>query len=143
MNNILFVGLEYEDFLKSPTSLRYRESLLKESLLINNLSFNNICGNMDMFRMFGIRNIAEIASIYRDESETDSINKLFFRELISEQIGFANCFLSDNEFKTITIDSLVENKKDIKILDVLESKRKYNKFLKEKLWIVQKGWYRL
>ena len=96
-----------------------------------------------MFRMFGIRNIAEIASIYRDESEIDIINKLFFRELISEQIGFANCFLSDNKFKTITIDSLVENKKDTKILNVLESKRKYNKFLKEKLWIVQKDWYHL
>ena len=95
--------------------------------------FNNICRDVDMFRMFGIRNIAEIASIYRDESEIDIINKLFFRELISEQIGFANCFLSDNEFKTITIDSLVENKKDTKILDVLDSKRKYNKFLKEKL----------
>ena len=67
------------------------------------------------------------------ERERERINKLFFRELISEQIDFANCFLSDNEFKTITIDSLVENKKDIKILDVLESKRKYNKFLKEKL----------
>ena len=133
MNNILFVGLEYEDFLKSPTSLRYRESLLREPLLINNLSFNNIYKDIDMFRMFGIKNIAEIASIYRNENEIDMINKLFFRELISEQIGFANCFLSDNEFKTITIDSLVKNKKDIKILDVLESKRKYNKFLKEKL----------
>ena len=133
MNNILFLGLEYEDFLKSPASLRYRESLLREPLLINNLSFNNICKDIDMFRMFGIKNIAEIASIYRNKNETDMINKLFFRELISEQIGFANCFLSDNEFKTITIDSLVENKKDIKILDVLESKRKYNKFLKEKL----------
>ena len=129
MNNILFVGLEYEDFLKSPASLRYRESLSR----INDFNFNNICKEIDMFRMFGIRNIAEIASIYRDESEIDSINKLFFRELISEQIGFANCFLSDNKFKTITIDSLVENKKDTKILDVLESKRKYNKFLKEKL----------
>ena len=96
-----------------------------------------------MFRMFGIRNIAEIASIYRDENEIDIINKLFFRELISEQIGFANCFLIDSKSKTITIDSLVENKKDIKILDVLESKRKYNKFLKEKLWIVQKDWYHL
>ena len=135
MNNILFVGLEYEDFLKSPASLRYRESLLKESLYIYK--------DIDMFRMFGIKNIAEIASIYRNENEIDMINKLFFRELISEQIGFANCFLSDNEFKTITIDSLVENKKDIKILDVLESKRKYNKFLKEKLWIVQKDWYHL
>ena len=143
MSNILFVGSEYEDFLKSPASLRYRESLLRESLLINNLNFNNICKEIDMFRMFGIRNIAEIDSIYRDESEIDIINKLFFRELISEQIGFANCFLSDNEFKTITIDSLVENKKDIKILDVLDSKRKYNKFLKEKLWIVQKDWYHL
>ena len=129
MNNILFVGLEYEDFLKSSVSLRYRESLSR----INDFNFNNICRDVDMFRMFGIRNIAEIASIYRDESEIDIINKLFFRELISEQIGFANCFLSDNEFKTITIDSLVENKKDTKILDVLESKRKYNKFLKEKL----------
>ena len=134
MNNILFVGLEYEDFLKSSASLRYRESLSR----INDFNFNNICKEIDMFRMFGIRNIAEIASICRDESEIDSINKLFFRELISEQIGFANCFLSDNEFKTITIDSLVENKKDTKILDVLDSKRKYNKFLKEKLWIVQK-----
>ena len=138
MNNILFVGLEYEDFLKSPASLRYRESLLRESLLIDNLSFNNICKDIDMFRMFGIKSIAEIASIYRNKNERDMISKLFFRELISEQIGFANCFLSDNEFKTITIDSLVENKKDIKILDVLKSKRKYNKFLKEKLWIVQK-----
>ncbi len=133
MNNILFVGLEYEDFLKSPASLRYRESLLRESLLINDFSFNNICKEIDTFRMFGIRNIAEIASIYRDENDIDRINKLFFRELISEQIDFANCFLSDNEFKTITIDSLIENKKDIKILDVLKSKRKYNKFLKEKL----------
>ncbi len=133
MNNILFVGLECEDFLKSPASLRYRESLLREPLLINNLSFNNICRDIDVFRMFGIKNIAEIASIYRNENEIDMISKLFSRELISEQIGFANCFLSDNEFKTITIDSLVENKKDIKILDVLESKRKYNKFLKEKL----------
>ncbi len=133
MNNILFIGLEYEDSLKSSASLRYRESLLREPLLINNLSFNNICRDMDMFRMFGIKNIAEIASIYRNENEIDMISKLFSRELISEQIGFANCFLSDNEFKTITIDSLVENKKDIKILDVLESKRKYNKFLKEKL----------
>ena len=130
MNNILFVGLEYEDFLKSPASLRYRESLLMNDFSFN---LNSICRNMDVFRMFGIRNIAEIASIYRDENEIDMINKLFFRELISEQIGFANCFLSDNEFKTITIDSLVENKKDIKILNVLESKRKYNKFLKEKL----------
>ena len=133
MSNILFVGSEYEDFLKSPASLRYRESLLRESLLINNLNFNNICKEIDMFRMFGIRNIAEIDSIYRDESEIDIINKLFFRELISEQIGFANCFLSDNESKTITIDSLVKNKKDTKILNVLDSKRKYNKFLKEKL----------
>ena len=129
MNNILFVGLEYEDFLKSPASLRYRESLSR----INDFSFNNICKDIDMFRMFGIKSIAEIASIYRNENEIDMISKLFSRELISEQIGFANCFLSDNEFKTITIDSLVENKKDIKILDVLESKRKYNKFLKEKL----------
>ena len=133
MNNILFVGLEYEDFLKSPASLRYRESLLREPLLINNLSFNNIYKDIDMFRMFGIKSISDIANIYRDENEIDMINKLFFRELMNEQIGFANCFLSDNEFKTITIDSLVENKKDIKILDVLESKRKYNKFLKEKL----------
>ena len=129
MNNILFVGLEYEDFLKSSASLRYRESLSR----INDFSFNNICKETDMFRMFGIKSIAEIASIYRNENETDVINKLFFRELISEQIGFANCFLSDNEFKTITIDSLTKNKKDTKILDVLESKRKYNKFLKEKL----------
>ena len=128
MNNILFVGLEYEDFLKSIVSLRYGESLL-----MNDFSFSSISKGMDMFRMFGIRSIAEIASIYRNENEIDMINKLFFRELVSEQIGFANCFLSDNEFKTITIDSLVENKKDIKILDVLESKRKYNKFLKEKL----------
>ena len=134
MNNILFVGLEYEDFLKSSASLRYRESLSR----INDFSFNSICKDIDMFRMFGIRNIAEIASIYRDENEIDMINKLFFRELISEQIDFANCFLSNNEFKTIAIDSIVENKKDIKILEVLESKRKYNKFLKEKLWIVQK-----
>ena len=133
MNNILFVGLEYEDFLKSPASLRYRESLLREPLLINNLSFNNIYKDIDMFRMFGIKSISDIANIYRDENEIDMINKLFFRELMNEQIGFANCFLSDNEFKTITIDSLVENKKDIKMLDVLESKRKYNKFLKEKL----------
>ena len=139
MSYVLFVGLEYEDFLKSSASLRYREYLSR----INNFNFNNICRDVDMFRMFGIRNIAEIASIYRDESEIGIINKLFFRELISEQIGFANCFLSDNEFKTITIDSLVENKKDTKILDVLDSKRKYNKFLKEKLWIVQKDWYHL
>ena len=125
MNNILFLELEDEDFLKSTAFLRYRESLLKESLYI--------CEDIDMFRMFGIKSIAEIASIYRNENEIDMINKLFFGELISEQIGFANCFLSDNEFKTITIDSLVENKKDIKILDVLKSKRKYNKFLKEKL----------
>ena len=130
MNNILFVGLEYEDFLKSPASLRYRESLLMNDFSFN---LNSICRDMDMFRMFGIRSIAEIASIYRDENDIDRINKLFFRELISEQIDFANCFLSDNEFKTITIDSLIENKKDIKILDVLKSKRKYNKFLKEKL----------
>ena len=138
MNDILFLGLEYEDFLKSSASLRYRESLL-----MNDFSFNSICKEIDMFRMFGIRNIAEIASIYRDENEIDTINKLFFRELISEQIGFANCFLIDSKSKTITIDSLVENKKDIKILDVLRSKRKYNKFLKEKLWIVQKDWYHL
>ena len=130
MSNVLFIGLEYEDFLKSPASLRYRESLLMNDFSFN---LNSICRNMDVFRMFGIKSIAEIASIYRNENEIDMINKLFFRELISEQIGFANCFLSDNEFKTITIDSLVENKKDIKILDVLESKRKYNKFLKEKL----------
>ena len=135
MNNILFVGLEYEDFLKSPASLRYRESLLMNDFSFN---LNSICRDMDAFRMFGVKSIAEIASIYRNENEIDMISKLFSRELISEQIGFANCFLSDNEFKTITIDSLVENKKDIKILDVLESKRKYNKFLKEKLWIVQK-----
>ena len=130
MSNVLFIGLEYEDFLKSPASLRYRESLL-----MNDFSFNldSICRDMDVFRMFGIKSIAEIASIYGNENETDMISKLFSRELISEQIGFANCFLSDNEFKTITIDSLVENKKDIKILDVLKSKRKYNKFLKEKL----------
>ena len=130
MNNILFVGLEYEDFLKSPASLRYRESLLMNDFSFN---LNSICRDMDVFRMFGIKSIAEIASIYRNENEIDMISSLFSRELISEQIGFANCFLSDNEFKTITIDSLVENKKDIKILDVLESKRKYNKFLKEKL----------
>ena len=129
MSNVLFIGLEYEDFLKSSASLRYRESLSR----INDFNFNNICKEIDMFRMFGIKSIAEIASIYRNENETDVISKLFFGELISEQIGFANCFLSDNEFKTITIDSLVENKKDIKILDVLDSKRKYNKFLKEKL----------
>lgn len=128
MSNVLFIGLEYEDFLKSTVSLRYGESLL-----MNDFSFSSISKGMDMFRMFGIRSIAEIASIYRDENDIDKINKLFFRELISEQIGFANCFLSDNEFKTITIDSLVENKKEIKILDVLKSKRKYNKFLKEKL----------
>ena len=140
MNNILFVGLEYEDFLKSPASLRYRESLLMNDFSFN---LNSICRDMDVFRMFGIKSIAEIASIYRNENEIDMISSLFSRELISEQIGFANCFLSDNEFKTITIDSLVENKKDIKILDVLESKRKYNKFLKEKLWIVQKDWYHL
>ena len=132
MNNILFLGLEYEDSLKSSASFRYREFLSR----INDFSFSNICKDIDTFRMFGIKNIAEIASIYRNENETDMISRLFSRELISEQIGFANCFLSDNEFKTITIDSLVENKKDkkdIKILDVLESKRKYNKFLKEKL----------
>ena len=134
MNNILFIGLEYEDSLKSSASFRYREFLSR----INDFSFNSICRDIDMFRMFGIKSIAEIASIYRNENEIDMISKLFSRELISEQIGFANCFLSDNEFKTITIDSIVENKKDIKILDVLESKRKYNKFLKEKLWIVQK-----
>ena len=128
MNNILFVGLEYEDFLKSPASLRYREFLL-----MNGFSFNNICNNIDTFRMFGIKSLAEIASIYRNENKADSISKLFFRELISEQIGFANCFLNDSELKTITIDSLTKNKKDIKILDILESKRKYNKFLKEKL----------
>ena len=93
--------------------------------------------------MFGIKSIAEIASIYRNKNEIDMISKLLSRELISEQIGFANCFLIDSKSKTITIDSLVENKKDIKILDVLESKRKYNKFLKEKLWIVQKDWYHL
>ena len=130
MNNILFVGLEYEDFLKSPASLRYGESLLMNDFSFN---LNSICRNMDVFRMLGIKSIAEIASIYRNENKIDSINKLFFRELISEQIDFANCFLSDSKSKTITIDSLVENKKDIKILDVLESKRKYNKFLKEKL----------
>ena len=129
MNNILFVGLEYEDFLKSPASLRYRESLFR----ISDFSFSSISRGMDMFRMFGIKSISDIANIYRDENEIDMINKLFFRELISEQIGFANCFLSDNEFKTISIDSLVKNKKDIKMLNVLESKRKYNKFLKEKL----------
>lgn len=130
MSNIIFLGLEYEDFLRSPASLRYRESLLMNDFSFN---LNSICRDMDLFRMFGIRSLAEIASIYRNENKINSINKLFFRELISEQIGFANCFLSDNEFKTITIDSLVENKKDIKMLDVLESKRKYNKFLKEKL----------
>ena len=129
MNNILFLRLEYEDSLKSSASFRYRESLSR----INDFSFNSICKDIDMFRMFGIKNIAEIASIYRNENEIDMISKLFSRELISEQIGFANCFLSDSKSKTITIDSLVENKKDIKILDVLESKRKYNKFLKEKL----------
>lgn len=129
MSNILFVGLEYEDFLKSTASFRYREFLSR----VSDLSFNNICRDIDMFRMFGIRNIAEIASIYRDENEIDMINKLFFRELISEQISFANCFLGDSKSKTITIDSLTKNKKDIEILDILESKRKYNKFLKEKL----------
>ncbi len=73
MNNILFVGLEYEDFLKSPTSLRYRESLL-----MNDFSFNldSICRDMDLFRMFGIKSIAEIASIYRNENEIDMINKI-------------------------------------------------------------------
>ena len=130
MSNVLFVGLEYEDFLKSPASLRYRESLLMNDFSFN---FNSICREIDLYRMFGIRSIAEIASIYRNENEIDMINKLFFRELVSEQIGFANCFLSNSKPKTITIDSLVENKKDIKILDILESKRKYNKFLKEKL----------
>ena len=133
MSNILYIELECEDFLKSPAFLRYRESLLRESLLINDFSFNSICKDIDMSRMFGIKSLAEIASIYRNENKIDSINKLFFRELISEQIGFANCFLSDNKFKTITIDSLTKNKKDIEILDILESKRKYNKFLKERL----------
>ena len=95
MNNILFVGLEYEDFLKSPASLRYREYLSR----INDFNFNNICRDIDMFRMFGIKSLAEIASIYRNKSKIDNINKLFFRELISEQIGFANCFLNDNELK--------------------------------------------
>ena len=88
---------------------------------------------MDFSRIFGIKSLAEIANIYRNENKIDSISKLFFRELVSEQIGFANCFLSDSKSKTITIDSLTKNKKDIKILDILESKRKYNKFLKEKL----------
>ena len=128
MSNILFIGLEYEDFLKSPVSSRY-----KESLLMDDFSFNNICKDIYMSRMFGTKILAEIANIYRNENKIVSINKLFFRELISEQIGFANCFLNDNEFKTIAIDSLTKNKKDIKILDILESKRKYNNFLKEKL----------
>ena len=79
------------------------------------------------------KSMAEVASIFINENKIDNINKLFLRELISEQIGFANCFLSDNKFKTITIDSLTKNKKDIEILDILESKRKHNKFLKEKL----------
>ena len=133
MSNVLFIGLEYEDFLKSPTSLRYRESLLRESLLMDDFSFNNIYKDIYMSRMFGVKSLAEIASIYRNENKIVSINKLFFRELISEQIGFANCFLNDNELKTITIDSFTKNKKDIKMLDILESKRKYNNFLKEKL----------
>ena len=130
MNNILFLGLEYEDFLKSPASLRYGEFL---STRINDFSFDNICRDMDTFRMLGIKSIAEIISIYENENKRDDTSKLFFRELISEQIGFANCFLNNNEFKTIAIDSIAKNKKDTKILDVLESKRKYNKFLKEKL----------
>ena len=109
MNDVLYIGLdmglEYEDFLKSSASLRYRESLL----------MNDFIFDLNPSEMFG------------------GINKSFLRELMSEQIGFANCFLSNSEFKTITIDSLTKNKKDIKILDILESKRKYNKFLKEKL----------
>ena len=103
MSNILFVGLEYEDSLRLSASLRYAKIM------------------------------AEVASIFINENNIDDIDKLYFRELISEQIGFANCFLNDNELKTITIDSFTKNKKDIKILDILESKRKYNKFLKEKL----------
>ena len=83
--------------------------------------------------MFGVKSMVEIASIYINKNKIDSISKLHFRELISEQISFANCFLSNSKSKTITIDSLIKNKKDIKILDILESKRKYNKFLKEKL----------
>ncbi len=132
MNNILFLGLEYEDedFLKSTISLGRKESSLINYSIFD---FNDIYRDMDFSRMFGIKSLAEIVSIYRNENKIDNTNKLFFGELISEQISFANCFLNDNELKTITIDSLVENKKDIKILDVLESKRKYNKFLKEKL----------
>ena len=138
MDNIIFLGLEYEDedFLKSAVSLRCKEFLLTNDFIFD---FNSIYRNINLSRMFGIKSLAEIASIYINENKINSINKLFFRELISEQIGFANCFLNNNEFKTIAIDSIVENKKDTKILDVLESKRKYNKFLKEKLWIVQKG----
>ena len=110
MNNVLFLGLEYEDYLKSSASLKYREFLSKmNDFKINDFNYDNISKDMDVFR------------------------ELYFRELISEQIGFANCFLSDSKSKTITIDSLMENKKDVKILDILESKRKYNKFLKEKL----------
>lgn len=132
MSNILFLGLEYEDedFLKSTVSLGRKESSLINYSIFD---FNDIYRDMDFSRMFGIKSLAEIVSIYRNENKIDSINKLFFRELINEQIDFANCFLGDNKIKTITIDSLAKNKKDIKILDILESKRKYNKFLKEKL----------
>ena len=132
MSNILYIGLEYEDedFLKSTVSLGRKESSLINYSIFD---FNDIYRGMDFSRIFGIKSLAEIANIYRNENKIDSISKLFFRELVSEQIGFANCFLSDSKSKTITIDSLTKNKKDIKILDILESKRKYNKFLKEKL----------
>ena len=132
MNNILFLGLEHgdEDFLNSAISLGRKESLLMNDFIFDS---NSIFRDMELSGMFGIKSIAEIASIYINKSKIDNINKLFLKELISEQIGFANCFLNDNEFKTIAIDSLTKNKKDIKILDILESKRKYNNFLKEKL----------
>ena len=132
MSNILYIGLEYEDedFLKSTISLGRKESSLINYSIFD---FNDIYRDMDFSRMFGIKSLAEIASIYINENKIDNINKLFFRELISEQIDFANCFLSNSKSKTITIDSLTKNKKDIEILDILESKRKYNKFLKEKL----------
>ena len=107
MSNVLFIGLEYEDSLKSSASFRYREFLSK----INDFSFNSICRDMDLFRMFGIKSIAEIASIYRNENEIDMISKLFSRELISEQIGFANCFLINSKSKTITIDSILDKLK--------------------------------
>ena len=135
MNNTLFLGLEHEDeaFLNSAISLGCRESLLMNDFIFDS---NSIFRDIDLSGMFGIKSLAEIASIYINKSKIDNINKLFLKELISEQIGFANCFLNDNEFKTIAIDSLTKNKKDIKILDILESKRKYNNFLKEKLWKV-------